>query len=179
MRRRLQLMLGDTSHTGLSSSAISTTGRPPVEISTAWATVAWPPGEAIAACKDSMESIGRRWIKDKQHRHGAILQTVQRCVRRFQITDQPVSVQFASRTAAHCSMSCSSGAETDHSLGARRRAGLRHHLEQHGRMHGDLPGERAAVRCEQHDRGPNPRRENRHDYAVGSAIVAVDQGNGD
>jgi len=29
---------------------------PPVEISMAWATVAWPPGEAIAVCNDLIES---------------------------------------------------------------------------------------------------------------------------
>src|SRR6186713_2175939 len=34
---------------GSSSSAINTTGGPPVEISRAWATVDWPPVEAIAA----------------------------------------------------------------------------------------------------------------------------------
>ena len=55
-RRRLQLLLGDACQTGLSSSAIRTTGGPPVEISMAWATVAWPPAEAIAVCNDSIES---------------------------------------------------------------------------------------------------------------------------
>ena len=46
----------DAVHTVASSSAIRTTGGPPVEISMAWATVAWPPGEAIAACNDSIVS---------------------------------------------------------------------------------------------------------------------------
>ena len=46
-------------------------------------------------------------------------------------------------------------------------------------MHGDLPGERAAVSGNQHDRDPDPCSENRQDDAVGGAIVAVDHGNGE
>lgn len=58
-------------------------------------------------------------------------------------------------------------------------ADFRHDFEQDRRPDGNLPGEGAAVGGKQNDGDANRRSKDCQDKPVGSAIVAVDQGDGD